>query len=81
MNFAGSFKKWSAFTSAAATSTTKPVVPPRPPSQRQPDGTDQPRQAGVMAKGTVKWFNPTKGYGFIEPQGGGKDSRIQVASA
>jgi len=47
----------------------------------QSDGADRyPQRPSTSVEGAVKWFEPEKGYGFISPDGGGKDVFIHITA-
>lgn len=55
--------------------TALPIAERRPPPDR-----DGPRTSSGSLDGAVKWFEPGKGYGFISPDGGGKDIFIHITA-
>ena len=49
--------------------------------QPQSGGADRyPQRPSISVEGAVKWFEPEKGYGFISPDGGGKDVFIHITA-
>jgi CspA family cold shock protein len=50
-------------------------------AERQKAGLERPRKEGsLVATGTVKWFSPEKGYGFVTPDDGSADVFVHFSS-
>lgn len=56
------------------------ATPSRPRKSFRSPSDRQPLEASVQEMGTVKWYNATKGFGFIVPDGGGKDIFVHASA-
>ncbi len=56
------------------------AAPARPARTARPMDRQAASGPVVETTGTVKWFNPTKGFGFIAPQDGGKDIFVHMSA-
>jgi len=61
-------------------SSTSAPVAPRRSSFREATSGGLSSGTSVEETGTVKWFNPQKGYGFIQPSDGGKDVFVHISA-